>query len=98
MGIFNYFDEVLVTENLLSKDELLKDAMEDNVVKRSDTDMVVSDMGKDILVSKKLGFRTIAITHGFMSREKLFEYNPDWIVENLSEIPVIVKELIESND
>ena len=46
----------------------------------------ISDMGKDIELGNKFGFYTIAITHGFMSEEKLMEYNPKRIIHELSEI------------
>lgn len=50
----------------------------------------VSDMGKDILLGEKYKLITIAIDHGFMSKEKLLEYNPIYIIGSLSELLGIV--------
>ena len=49
----------------------------------SSSDWMVGDTGKDIQAGKKLGIRTAAVASGFLSREKLLEYQPDVIAENV---------------
>ena len=44
---------------------------------------LVSDMGADIAVGNNMGYHTIAVSHGFMNSERLTEYLPDFIVDNL---------------
>lgn len=90
-GILGYFDQILVTENHFSKDELIQYVFDVSMIDERENSLLISDMGKDILDGKKHGFKTIAITHGFTEREKLLEYGPEWIVDDLSEILQIVK-------
>lgn len=82
LGIKQYFSHILVTENKCTKEDLLKQISFDG------QDYFVSDMGKDIAIGNKVGLRTIAITHGFMNREKLEEYEPWKIIGNLEELTV----------
>lgn len=80
LGIAQYFKKILVTEARCSKAELLKQ------VQFSSEDYFISDMGKDIAIGNAAGLKTIAIMHGFMSGEKLAEYNPWKMVETLEEL------------
>jgi phosphoglycolate phosphatase len=80
LEIKDYFDEIFVTENKVEKDFFLK------YQKWSKDTLFISDMGKDILVGKKYGLQTVGITHGFMNEEKLKEYKPGRIIEELNHL------------
>ena len=86
LAILRFFDDILVTEGRKDKEKLLKEAIDTGRIKHDPEDMFISDMGKDILIGKKLGFRTVGITHGFMNRNRLEEYEPDYIVDELGEV------------
>lgn len=75
-----FFDEILVTENKVGKDFFLEQK------KYTPNTVFVSDMGKDILLGKKYGLQTVAITHGFMNKKCIMEYKPGKIINDLSEL------------
>lgn len=86
LEIADYFHQIFVTGNRYSKKELLAKIMTEKPGLLGLGDIFVSDMGKDIQLGNEQNFVTIAITHGFMSRERLTEYSPDYCVDRLSDI------------
>lgn len=86
LEIAEYFDHIFVTANRCSKEELLQKIIKEEPGLFSPEDIFVSDMGKDIRLGNKENFVTIAMTHGFMSREKLLEYLPDYCIDELKEL------------
>lgn len=84
-----FFDKILVTEGKKSKKELLQDEIKINPKKFKHDDWFVSDMGKDIQMGKEMKFYTIAVSHGFMSKEKLLEYQPDKCIDELTELLMV---------
>lgn len=76
--IDKYFTEVLVTENKRTKLDML------NEIRLSKNDILVGDTGKDIQTAEAAGIKSVAVTDGFMSEEKLKEYCPDYLINNLS--------------
>jgi len=54
---------------------------------------IIGDTPYEITAGKKLGLKTIAVTYGDKSKEYLKKYNPDFIIDNPSEI----LEIINSN-
>lgn len=91
LKIKKYFKLILVTEAKLGKKELVLEAVKAGRLPKLETTVLfISDMGKDILCGKELGVKTVGITHGFMSREKLLGYEPDYLVDELREVEKIV--------
>jgi phosphoglycolate phosphatase len=89
LGIIGFFKKIFVTENKYSKEELLfKEYIMNN--QQNCNDFFVSDMGKDIELGNKLGFKTVAITHGFMNGMRLKEYSPNYIINNLVELKTLI--------
>lgn len=81
LDIFKFFSEVLVTEQRQEKSTLIlltKDI--------SNNDYIIGDTGRDILAGKKIGLKTIAVLSGFMHETKLVDYNPDKILNDISEL------------
>lgn len=72
-----FFKKVLVTENKKTKLELL------NEIKLSKDDILVGDTGKDIQTAREAGIKSVAVTYGFMSEEKLKEYKPCLLANSL---------------
>ena len=86
LKIIQYFNQIFATTSKYSKKEMLKKIMKDYPNKFCSIDFFVSDMGKDIILGKEMGFITIAISHGFMAEEKLKKYMPNYIITELSEL------------
>ena len=86
LGIIDFFDCIMTTEGKYTKEDILRKYSLNNKELLIADNIFISDMGKDIELGNKFGFYTIAITHGFMSEEKLMEYNPKRIIHELSEI------------
>lgn len=86
LGIRQYFECILITERKCDKLTLLDEAIKSGRFNKNPNDLFVSDMGKDIMAGKKGGYRTVAITHGFMRRIRLEEYEPDYIIDELNEL------------
>lgn len=86
MGIRKYFKTILVTEQKITKEKLLSGILSGNRLMKADRDLFISDMGADILAGRNMGYKTVGISHGFMSRRRLEEYEPDYLIDELSEI------------
>ncbi len=83
LNIKKYFDKILVTKQIYTKEELLNK----NFCTQYDT--IISDTGKDIIQGKAANIKTIGISHGFLSKKILEEYNPDLIIDDLNELKAI---------
>jgi phosphoglycolate phosphatase len=72
------FEKIFVTGQKKEKYELIssREAV-------SNHDWFVGDTGKDIQTGKQLGAKTAAVLSGFLNREKLLEYEPDVIIDNI---------------
>jgi phosphoglycolate phosphatase len=81
LGLSVFFDDVLITEHKFLKEELIL-----NHFKVGMNDFIIGDTGHDIITGKNLGIKTIAVTYGFLSKEILLTYNPDYILDNIRKI------------
>ncbi len=86
LGLNKYFEQIFVTEGKSGKKELLNNALGSGMLIKNDGDVFISDMGKDIVIGRELGYRTVAVTHGFMNRVCLEKYKPDFMVDELREL------------
>lgn len=75
------FEKVLVTAQLKEKHELIK-----SVADLSANDWMVGDTGKDIQTGKHLGIHTAAVLTGFLNRKSLTEYEPEVMVERVTDL------------
>lgn len=86
LKIRKYFKRIFVTQKKLTKRELLQQSCIELPILKNEQTLFVSDMGRDIQLGKSYGYRTVAISHGFMSQERLEEYNPNYLIDELSQI------------
>lgn len=86
LGILNYLTDVLVTEQKLDKKELINLLN----IELSEDDVMVGDTGHDIMAGKALGIKTVAVTSGFRSEERLLTYSPDYIFKNVLEFSQLI--------
>lgn len=98
LKIRQFFTVILVTEAKKSKEELLNEAINTGRITKTNDDLFVSDMGKDIEIGKQTKFKTMGITHGFMNREKLSEYQPDYLIDELTEVIEYVSSNIDDDE
>jgi len=82
LNLLSFFQRVFVTEQKISKFELLKKS---NIAFTND-DWLVGDTGHDIVTGKEIGVKTCAVLSGFMSSVLLTGYLPDMIVQDVTHI------------
>lgn len=79
-GWKNYFQDVLVTCQSVSKSSLILKTISPNIF-----DFFIGDTGEDINAGKSLGVKTIAVASGVINKDLLSTYNPDYILDGLAE-------------
>jgi len=79
--LLKYFRKIMVTHQKYSKDELINNY----VPEYCKSDWFIGDTGHDIQIGKKLHLNTCAVTSGFLSRQVLMEYDPDRILNSVTE-------------
>lgn len=78
--IRHFFKEIYVTENKVSKLDIL------NSLDIKPNDIFISDMGQDVKTGHLAMMKTVAVSWGFMSAEKLSEYQPDFLINRPQEL------------
>ncbi len=63
----------------------------DNLKINPENTLMVGDTELDILCGKNANAKTVAITYGYRTLEKLKEYSPDYIIDDLIELKSILK-------
>lgn len=86
-NLYNYCKECFVSENKYSKEEMI---LKSNIALNSN-DFFIGDTGKDIIAAKNLGINSVGVLSGFRNRAVLTHYNPDYIIDNISFLPEIIK-------
>lgn len=81
-GIGRYCEKCLVSEAKTTKESLVRDSG----ILLSAGDIFVGDTGIDVMTAKGLGIKSVAVLSGFRNREVLEEYNPDFIINDISEL------------
>ena len=82
--LWDFFKEILVTENKTTKLALLR------AQNPTAQDMYISDMGKDILMAKEAGVQTVGVCWGFMSETHLKTYQPDFLCTTIESLRKII--------
>lgn len=85
-GIADYCTRCLVSEAKTTKEQLINNAG----IKLSSDDMFVGDTGIDVMTAKSLGIKSVAVLSGFRNREILEGYEPDYIINDISELKKII--------
>jgi phosphoglycolate phosphatase len=85
LELLAYFAEVLVTQQTQSKLSVLSSAGLQFVP----SDVVVGDTGEDIRLAKAIGCISMAVWSGFRSREVLKTYQPDHLIDSVTDPQVV---------
>jgi beta-phosphoglucomutase-like phosphatase (HAD superfamily) len=56
----------------------------------SEGDILIGDSINDIQAANLLGIKSMAVTTGVRNREILSQYNPDYIIDDISELPKVL--------
>lgn len=78
LNLLQYFDNVLVTEQHLTKVDWILDAISN----LGSHDWLIGDTGIDIRAGQKLGIKTCAVLSGFLNEKSLRDYSPDLIINS----------------
>lgn len=87
-GLSEYFRLCLGAEdvsNTKPDPEMIRKAL-NSLGEIPQTAVVVGDTGNDILAGKRAGTKTCAVTYGYSSRELLKKEEPDFIIDNLTDL------------
>jgi phosphoglycolate phosphatase len=86
-GLEDIFDDVVF--GVYDKEDEVRQIVTKNSLNKDDT-IFIGDSNHEIEVGKKLGIKTVAVTWGFNSENKLRSHNPDFIAHNLEELGEII--------
>ena len=86
-GLENIFNEIITDAN--DKLEPVQKIIKENDLHLEDT-FFVGDSNHEIDVAKKVGIKSIGVTWGFTSEQKLKSSNPDFLVKNIDELEKII--------
>ena len=96
-GIAPYFDIMLFGddvkfEHAKPEPHTLLMAIERAHVPASEV-LYVGDMAEDVLMGKKAGTKTAAVLCGFATRQALVDARPDFVLDDVSRLPEIIKKV-----
>lgn len=93
-GLAKYFDFIMGRRNGIahkpSPEPLLYICKNVNV--GAETSIIVGDTELDIICGKNAGAVTCGVTYGYRTKEFLLQNNPDYLIEEISEIKTICSE------
>jgi phosphoglycolate phosphatase len=86
-GLENIFEKIIT--NVHDKAEKIHELVGKNKFDKKET-VFIGDSNHEIEVGKGAGIKTIAVTWGFSTEEKLKSTNPDYLVHNIKELEKIL--------
>jgi phosphoglycolate phosphatase len=86
-GLDGVFREVVA--GVPEKSVIIKDLIQRNNFNPLET-VLIGDNANELDAGKSIGAKTIAVTWGFCTEEKLKEENPDFLVHNIKELEKIL--------
>ncbi len=88
LGIGNYFEKMAAQEldkKAVEKTDMLKRLIEENGLRHSES-VMIGDTKGDIMAAKNNNITSIAVTHGYESKEELASSQPDMICEGIEHL------------
>lgn len=87
-GLEDFFDQVSAANGLFEKSKVLKDIAEE----RGTDDLVfVGDEVRDVKAAKEAGIKTVCVSWGFDSAQRLLKEDPDYLLESTEELTSLTK-------
>lgn len=59
---------------------------------KAENAVLVGDSEPDIMCAKNAGIKSIAVTYGYRNKEQLSKLNPDFIIDNIMQLKLLIKE------
>jgi phosphoglycolate phosphatase len=81
LGLVEFFEQILVTEQRESKESLIRR----DVAGLHHRDWILGDTGKDVQVGNALEINTCAVLSGFRNRTTLAKYGPDLVLNSAAD-------------
>lgn len=81
LGWAAHFTKVLVTRHAATKTELIQQHTQPQA-----GDIFVGDTGEDIHTARQTGLVAVAVSSGFLNRDILQTYNPDYLIESVTSL------------
>ena len=88
MGLDRYFEDILGLEFTLSKTEKIHHALDRYQAARQGT-YYIGDTTGDIREARQAGVKTVAVTWGWHSHDKLALTEPDYLIDTPDELLLI---------
>lgn len=85
------FNDILVTKQKISKSDLITTLVDE---KSKFENWFIGDTGVDIIEGKKAGCTCVAVCNGFLDKDILFSYQPDFLIDTILDL----KKLLDSFD
>jgi phosphoglycolate phosphatase len=97
LGLAHFFHEVLSTAAGRRVDEQKAALMRDYLDRHGlphEGHAIIGDTEADIGAGRLLGLRTVAVLSGIRNRELLLRAEPDYLLDDIRELPLIVESLL----
>jgi len=82
-GLKDVFNDVVT--KVYKKTDSLRVLINNNHLDSNNT-YIVGDSNNEISTAKELGVKSIAVTWGFATEQKLMGFNPDYVVHSVKEL------------
>ena len=97
LKLTDYFDAVLANENMdgsmhIGKQHRLEVYLKESHIKPQQS-IIVGDTVEEIYIGRNLGLKTVAITGGYHTTQRLKDAKPDLIINSLNDIIKITEDL-----
>lgn len=83
LGLLNYFEDAMITEQRVSKAKLIA-----RISSLMPHDWIIGDTGLDIQAGRALGINTCAVLSGFLNEASLRPYMPDLILHRAADFSI----------
>jgi phosphoglycolate phosphatase len=89
--IAEYFFQIQGTDEMPYKPDpfIVRKILHDQLWKHTET-LMVGDTDTDIKTGQNAGIHTCAVTHGSMTRKELEKSGPDYLIDTIQELLVLV--------
>jgi phosphoglycolate phosphatase len=86
-SLANIFDDMII--HVHDKTDGMREIMKNNKLNPEET-VIIGDSNHETEIAKTVGVKSIAVTWGFCSEERLKALNPDYLVHNIKELENIL--------
>lgn len=96
LGLVEIFD-IILTPNLGYREKTFKrDLIKGDSLFDVNNSVIVGDTEVDIKTGKCLGIKTVAVLSGLRTKEILLKENPDYIIDDINDLPNILSAILSS--